>query len=99
MNTAIDGRPVEVLMGWDKPLRRYYLVIDFPDSECDVPLYSNLNDPAATRDGTLSYFVAKAKMLGLTLPTAIVARVEADAAEDLGNAESFFDAVGVESGH
>lgn len=96
LKAAIDGRAVDVQMGWDRPLPCYYLVVDYPDSECDEPLYSNLNDPATARDGSLSHLVANAKTLGLTLPDAMIARVAADAAADLGNAESFFDDAGVE---
>ena len=63
-NTRIGGKSYIVQMGWDKPLQRYYLVINNLDG--DEPLYSNLCDPNCTH--TLDYFVEVLEQYAIKLP-------------------------------
>ncbi len=65
---------VEVTMGWDPQLQRFYFVVEDPESDDDFPMYSNLDDRDLVKDPSkyqdLDYFKAKAETLGLTIPAA-----------------------------
>jgi hypothetical protein len=96
LKTVIDGRVAFVQMGWDARLQYHYMVIDHEDSDQDEPLYSNLNDRQAGLGGSLDYFVEQARLLGVDIPPAMIARLLADEALNIGNATSEFDAAGAE---
>lgn len=63
---------VLVTMGWDPVLKRFFLVVQDPEGEDDLPLYSNLDDKGLEKDPSkyrdVEYFKAKAKDLGLNIP-------------------------------
>jgi hypothetical protein len=96
LKTTLADRPVTVQMGWDARLQYHFMVIDFDDSEEDEPLYSNLSDDKAGLAGQLRYFAKKARSFGIEIPPAMLAKLQADEALNLGNATSTFDATGVE---
>jgi hypothetical protein len=55
-DTVCDDRPVQVVLGWDRPLQTVFLTIEW----CDEPsgyLYSNLDDEGARND--LAYYLDK----------------------------------------
>ena len=62
-----QGRTVTVLMGWDRPLQGYFMVVTF--NRDDDPVYSNLDDPDLIPwmgfPPTLEPFVRKVDALGL----------------------------------
>lgn len=96
--TQCNGKAVEVLMGWDRPLQGFFLVIEVMDGESEEYLYSNLEDPALMRwmglPPTLDPFLAKLKELGITVPQQMVQEVEADARLNVGNRYVTYDASG-----
>jgi hypothetical protein len=96
LKAAIRDREVIVLMGWDRPLQYRYMVIDSVDSD-DEPLYSNRSDDEAGLRGKLAYFTKKARSFGTEIPSAMLARIQADEALNLANGASTFDAAGVET--
>lgn len=71
-NAFIGHTHVEVVMGWDPVLKRFFLVIEDPESEDERPRYSNLDDkeldanPEKYQD--LDYFKAKTASFGITVP-------------------------------
>jgi hypothetical protein len=95
LKTAIGGRSVTILMGWDKPLQYHFMVIEYLDGDEEL-LYSNLDDDAAGLVSRLAYFAKKPRTFGIELPPAMLAKLQADEALNMGNATSTFDAAGIE---
>jgi hypothetical protein len=91
------GRSVKVLMGWDRPLQGFFLVVQDADDPSEY-LYSNLNDPALRRwlglPPTIDHFLNELKMLGVTVPVAMVDQVRADAWGNVGNRHVVYDSEG-----
>lgn len=79
MNTQLDGKPVQVQMGWDTPMKWYYLVISplRDDGRLDDAIYSNL-DEKDPRSKTLQYYIDVCESKGIVVPNAMVAGVEDD---------------------
>lgn len=79
LRTSVDGQSLEVQMGWDSPMKWFYLVVSpvCDDDELDNPIYSNLfeSDPAAK---DLEYYLGVCEKLGITLPDDMVAGVRED---------------------
>jgi hypothetical protein len=82
-------------MCWDKPLQYQFMVIEHLDGDEEL-LYSNLDDDAAGLVGRLAYFAKKTRGFGIELPPAMLAKLQADEALNMGNATSSFDAAGIE---
>jgi len=63
-----QGKPVCVLMGWDRPLSGFFLVVeaDIPTLDDDY-VYSNLNDPALTECYGLPDDIGYFKTVGKTI--------------------------------
>jgi len=91
-STVYDGKPVTVILGWDRPLQGYFLVIE-DDSKADsveeVFIYSNLLDENLTGSKltkNLDYFTnCILKGLDIFVPVAIFQNVIADSASNIGN--------------
>ena len=81
-DTVCDGRPVQVVMGWDRPLQYVFMSVERLD-EPDEYLYSNLDDEHAKND--VGYFLAKLNALGITVPASMIVEVVADRANNVGN--------------
>lgn len=79
LKTKVDGQPVEVQMGWDSPMKWFYLVVSpvCDDGELDDPLYSNIfeTDPASK---DLNYYLGVCKTFGITVPADMIAGVIED---------------------
>lgn len=85
--TTHDTRPVNVILGWDRPLGQYFLVIerlDATDDDSDDILYSNLNerDPFSK---DLSFFKKKLEELTIQAPDRMFVEVEHDRRVNAGN--------------
>jgi len=67
-----DGAEVELQVGWDKPLQRFYAVAERADNG-DL-LYCNLDDRSVPRDPDeqLAHFAIKLNGVGLSLPSRAV---------------------------
>jgi hypothetical protein len=96
LKTTIDDQAVTVLIGCDKPLQYHFMMIETLDGD-DEPLYSNLDDDEAGLDGRLAYIAKKARSFGIELPPAMLAKLQADEALNMGNATSSLDAAGTET--
>jgi hypothetical protein len=87
-STELDGQPVTVMMGWDRPLQGFFMLIE-PGPEDDEYLYSNLDDPALDEwfglPTSLDHFIATLAGFGLQVPDRMIAEVLADAAQNVGN--------------
>ena len=79
LDAEINSVPVLVQMGWDKPLRQFYLVVFEvgEDGSADELVYSNLDDDSAP-NAPLKYFVSVLDRLGIKTPLAMIDEIERD---------------------
>jgi hypothetical protein len=93
--TEYQGRPIEVQIGWDRPLQGFYMVIDWLDADDneDEYLYSNLDDLTlpSTHPNELSCFLAQLSRLGIVVPQKMLQAVISDQQENAGNKIVYYD--------
>jgi hypothetical protein len=92
-----DDRDVDVLIGWDRALQSFFLVvtlIDPVDYE-DETIYSSVTDEeiGVFETKPLDYFKDKLTSLGLELPTLISEQVITDACRNVGNRVCCYESV------
>lgn len=82
-----QGKPISILMGWDRPLQGFFMVIEVDGSE-DY-LYTNLDDPKLAPfhglPASLDHFIKKLSELGLVIPARMVQEIQDDAFANVGN--------------
>ena len=94
--TAHKGRPIEIMIGWDRPLQGYFMVIEYTDGadDDDNPyLYSNLNDAdlPSSHPKELSEFLARLKSLALAVPQKMLQEVLEDGRANVGNKQVHYN--------
>ena len=95
---TMDGRPVQVVMGWDRPLQYYFLTVQALDAEwqplspegehgeSEGYLYSNLYDPEIPLvDNQLAYYSTILYELGLDVPMAMLSALSYDRSVNRGH--------------
>jgi len=101
--TMHSGQPVSVLLGWDRPIGHYCMVIEYVgphplaaaltdagDGEDDEPfLYSNLDEPNPF-ELTLADFRAKLIELGIHVQELMFEQVEIDREKLTGNRQVWY---------
>ncbi|HET9645872.1 MAG TPA: hypothetical protein VFP68_21520 [Burkholderiaceae bacterium] len=94
--TTCKGEPVWVLMGWDRPLQGYFLMIEA--IQRDAYIYSNLEDPKLRQcfglPPALDYFLGKLRELGVEVPARMIDEIKSDGDKDLGHRHVVYDADG-----
>ena len=75
IETTSQGRPVEVLMGWDRILSYYFLTVTRMDVPDDAPdgqetVYTHLDEPDAFPQ-SLDGYLDKLRELGITVPQSV----------------------------
>jgi len=91
--SALNGRPVTVDLGWDRPLQYVFMTVssqdlkDHPDDDSSPYLYSNLDDENLPIQGTQSveYFQDRLTELGISVPSIMLQSVQDDHNQDVGN--------------
>ncbi|MGM9489619.1 hypothetical protein [Ideonella sp. YS5] len=85
-STHHQGEPVTVLLGWDRPVGHFFLVVerDDPGPDEDDYLYLNLDEPDAF-DLPLEFFRQKLKDLGIEVPAQMFEQVQLDTDFGIGN--------------
>lgn len=85
------GEPVSVLLGWDRPLQQFFLVIERTalDSQADEEdaepfVYTNLEDPEVN-PRNLAYFREVVARLAVPVPPQVFEAVAHDAQVNRGN--------------
>jgi hypothetical protein len=76
-----QGQRLTLLVGWDRPLGAFFLVVH--NDTRDESVYCNLDDEDA--DGSLAYFEARIEELGITLPLGMLDALRQDQQENAGN--------------
>lgn len=92
--TIHNDELISILMGWDKPLQGYFMVIDKPDLGLDEPFWSNLINNNPNYPKTLDPFLKILSKLKITVPKQMIDEILADGDQNLGNKEvlhSFYD--------
>ena len=88
-NTSHEGQPVTIMMGWDRPLQGYFLVVMTDDEAQERYIYSNLKDPVLTGCNglpeSIEYFCEKLTELGIEVPAEMLEGVEMDGIFNVGN--------------
>ena len=96
-DTTIGGEAVTVMMGWDRPLQGYFMLIESTQREGYI--YSHLQDIDLVKcDGfasSIDYFIDKMRELGVAVPSRMLAEVGADGESNVGNR---YVSYGVEGG-
>ena len=101
--TALNGRPVAVDLGWDRPLQYVFMIVssqdpkDHQDDDSLPYLYSNLTDENLPIQGTQSveYFHDKLIELGISVPSIMLKSVQDDQDQDVGNKTVEYQANGI----
>ncbi len=87
--TTHKGEVITVMMGWDKPLQGFFMVIEDKTSGDDGFIYSNLEDPELAQSGgfaqSIEPFVNKLGELGIEVPIEMLECVEMDGIFNVGN--------------
>lgn len=82
-----QGQLITILMGWDRPLQGFFMVIELAEKE--GYFYTNLDDPALLPfnglPDSLDHFQEKLNELGLSVPTRMIQEIQEDAAMNTGN--------------
>jgi hypothetical protein len=79
--TEHNGEKTHVLMGWDRPLQGYFLVVS-KESDIDTPYWSNL-ECEDCHPKTLSPFMTK--LVELKVPEEMLNEVKMDASQNMAN--------------
>lgn len=87
IKTVLNNRPVQVTMGWDRPLGYFHLVIELEDPSEDEEdyLYSNLEDPTGGFVKDLRYYESKLNQLGIRIPQQMFVDTSQDQCNNVGN--------------
>lgn len=82
-----QGKPISILMGWDRPLQGFFMVIEVDGA--DEYIYTNLDDPTLAPfhglPDSIDHFVEKLGELGLALPARMVQEIQNDSLANVGN--------------
>ena len=91
--SAYKGQPVNIVVGFDRPLRGFFLNVELTEAEGFV--YTSCSDPQLIYSrgftDSMTPFCEKLDELGLSLPLAIIEQVELDAATNAGNRYVVYD--------
>lgn len=88
-----EGAPIRIIMGWDRPLQGYFMVIEYLDRDEEY-LYSNLDDVSlgwGSISPSIDYFVQKLAALGLAVPAEMIADIVQDGVMNVGNRCVYYD--------
>lgn len=86
--TTYAGKPAEVLMGFDRPLDGFFMIIDYldepEDDNEDHYIYSNMREKNP-HPPTLTPFLEKLAELDISIPAEMIQEIEIDGAFKTGN--------------
>lgn len=80
-----SGEMTHVLMGWDKPLQYFFMVIE-KESDLEEPFWSNLNCDSPFQKN-LIYYRQVLDELQIVIPGEMLEEIERDAMSNIGNKE------------
>lgn len=86
-----NSRSTRVLMGWDRPLQGFFLVISYCDTQDDESefLYCNLDDKELRKcwglPKSFDHFETVLKNLNITVPREMIDETRKDQCNNVGN--------------
>lgn len=87
--TTRKEKRVKVLMGWDRPLLGFFLVVEDIDAVDDSYIYSNLEDQTLFScmglPKNIAYFQVKLAELGVLVPDQMILEILSDKERNIGN--------------
>lgn len=94
-STQHNGEAITVLLGWDRPLGHFFLVVerDDPAFDQDDYLYVNLDEPGAF-ELPLAFFRQKLVEMGIEVPSQMFEQVQLDSDGHVGNRRVVYQADG-----
>ncbi|ELC3210281.1 hypothetical protein RI848_004906 [Vibrio parahaemolyticus] len=90
--TEYQGKDITVLMGYDRPLGGFFMVIEDAGQEDDEYIFSNLYEEI-THPQSLEPYRAKLEQLGIFVPVEMLMEIEADGAALMGNKDVYHSIV------
>ena len=89
--TQYQDTPVQILMGFDRALGHYFLVIESMIHEMDEPIYSNLFEEKKEHafPTEIDFFIDKLSELGLSVPVEMIDEITADARFNFSNKDIY----------
>lgn len=100
-NTRYQGKPITVMMGWDRPLQGFFMVIEEIDRDEEHCIYSNLDDPTlGSLTGlapTIQPFINKLNELSISVPKEMLDGVTLDGVYNVGNKTAHYCIAGAQS--
>lgn len=86
VNTQIDNKSVQLVMGWDRPLKQFFFnVHDLTVGPQDDDILATSMDMKTAELNDLDAILEQLKELGLTPPPKMVEEVRADKVNNVGN--------------
>jgi hypothetical protein len=94
-STEHNGEAITVLLGWDRPVGHFFMVIerDDPQPGQDNYLYVNLDEPGAF-ELPLEFFRDKLQQLGIAVPAEMFEQVATHQVLAIGNRRVVYQASG-----
>ncbi|AUR52060.1 hypothetical protein [Aquella oligotrophica] len=83
--TTHQSQKTHVLMGWDRPLQGYFMVIEKGEMQ-DEPYWSNLSQEES-HPKTLLPFIVVLEQLNIKIPQRMIIEIMEDGANNAGNKE------------
>ncbi|MBY0380194.1 MAG: hypothetical protein K2P99_07335 [Burkholderiales bacterium] len=82
--TLHENKKTHILLGWDRPLQGFFLVIERDGDDVDIPFWSNLFIKES-HPKKIDPFLLILKERGISLPDAVIEEVIKDGLENFGN--------------
>ena len=82
--TTYKNRPVEVVMGWDRPLQEYFLWVRYLDKKQQSFMWHNLDHDIKERY-RLGTFLNVLAQFGISVPQTMILEVRKDGEFNTGN--------------
>lgn len=84
--TTHQGHPISVDMGWDRPLKGFFMVVQRDDAKVDEDtfLFDNLTQEVS-HPCTLDPFLEELDRLNVAIPNEMLDEIRRDSEENVGN--------------
>ncbi len=84
--TTLQGRPISVDMGWDRPLQGFFMLVQREDASIEEEsfLYDNLSQEVS-HFATIDPYLDVLTSLNITIPNEMVEEIWRDGEENVGN--------------
>lgn len=90
--TLVKGKPAKMIMGWDRPLQRFFASVALVQAEAGqepATVYDSMFDqdlePFGEHEASLEFFIDRLLNRGVYLPQAFIDAVDIDGAMNGGN--------------